>query len=86
MNDEPVDLTQLAVPLSGSNSRPESGCMSENFWVGHCIIKDSKLSRTDTLEITMNLHQSASDFPEELLNRRGYLSTLSVIHRSLPHR
>ncbi|KAL9956676.1 hypothetical protein ACROYT_G038193 [Oculina patagonica] len=83
LNEEPVGVTQLAVPSSaGSNSR----YMSENFWVGHCIIKHRKLSKTETLEITMDLHQSASDFPEALLNRSGYFSTLSVIHRSLPHR
>lgn len=86
MNEGPVDSTELAVSSSGSNTRHESSNVSENFWVGHCIIKNSKLSKTDTLEITMDLHQSASDFPEELLIGGGHLSTLSVIHRSLPHR
>ena len=86
LNEEPFEVTQSAVTTSGRNSRHESGCMSDSFWVGHCIIKHSKLSKTDTLEITMDLHQCASDFPEELLSGGGHLSTLSLIHRSLPHR
>lgn len=85
-SEEPFGITALAAPLSGRNSRHESSYVAENFWVGHCIINNRKLSREDNLEVTMDLHQSASDFPQKLLNGGGHLSTLSLIHRSLPHR
>lgn len=90
MNEESAGITQEADLSLGSNPRfrHESEYVPENFWVGHCIIKHvhSNLLKMDTLEVTMNLHQSASVFPEELLNGESHSSTLTVIHRSLPHR
>ena len=68
----------------------ESTCAFESFWVGHCIINHDhtkELSDKITLKVvTMDLHQSASVFPEELLNGAYHLSTLTVIDRPLPHR
>ncbi|KAJ7378386.1 helicase [Desmophyllum pertusum] len=89
LNEEELNVTQLAAPSClANNSRHESRSASPSFWVGHCVIKHvrTKLSNMDTLIVTMDLHQSASVFPEELLNGGGHQSTLSVIHRSLPHR
>ena len=82
---------QSAAPLSiGGKSRNESSSASANFWVGHCIINHDytkELSDKVSLKVvTMDLHQSASDFPEELLNGTDHRSTLTVIQRSLPHR
>ena len=80
-----------ATPSSArGKSRDESTCAFESFWVGHCIINrdyTKELSDKVTLKVvTMDLHQSASVFPEEMLSGADPLSTLTVIHRSLPHR
>ena len=80
-----------ATPSSArGKSRDESTCAFESFWVGHCIISHDytkELSHKVTLKVvTMDLHQSASAFPEELLNGAYHLSTLTVIDRPLPHR
>ena len=83
-------VTTSAAPYVRGKPRHESSCASESFWVGHCIINHDytkELPNKDTLKVvTMDLHQSASDFPVELLKGGEHLSTLTVIHRSLPHR
>ena len=83
--------TKSAAPSSVRGiSRHESTCAFESFWVGHCVINrdyTKELSDKVTLKVvTMDLHQSASVFPEEMLSGADPLSTLTVIHRSLPHR
>ena len=89
--EDQFSVTKSAAPSSiGGKPRHESGCASESFWVGHCIINHEytkELSDEVILKVvTMDLHQSASDFPDELLNGADHLGTLTVIHRSLPHR
>ncbi|XP_020604461.1 helicase with zinc finger domain 2-like isoform X3 [Orbicella faveolata] len=91
LNEDQFSVTKSASLSSiGGKPRHESSCASESFWVGHCIINQDyskELSDKVTLKVvTMDLHQSASDFPDELLNGADHLSTLTVIHRSLPHR
>ena len=91
MNEDQFSGTKSAAPSSvRGKSRHESTCAFESFWVGHCIINNvytKELSDKVTLKVvTMDLHQSASVFPEEMLNGADPLSTLTVIHRSLPHR
>ena len=91
LNEDQLSGTKSAAP-SSVRGKPghESTCVFESFWVGHCIINQDhtkELSDNVTLKVvTMDLHQSASVFPEELLNGADHLSTLTVIHRSLPHR
>lgn len=88
--DHQSSVTTSAATYVRGKPRHESSCASESFWVGHCIINQDytkELPNKDTLKVvTMDLHQSASDIPEELLNGGDHLSTLTVIHRSLPHR
>ena len=91
LKEDKFSVTKSAAPSSiGGKPRHESGGASESFWVGHCIINHDytkELSDEVTLKVvTMDFHQSASDFPDELLNGADHLSTLTVIHRSLPHR
>jgi len=88
LNEDQFSVTKSAVPTSVKGKRRhESSCASESFWVGHCIIKYTKeVPDKDTLKVIVELHQSASDFPEELLSGGGHLSTLTVLHRSVPHR
>lgn len=88
MNEDQISVTKPAVPTSvKSKHHHKSGCASESFWVGHCIIKSTKeLPEKDALKVTVDLHQSASDFPNELLGGGSHLSTLTVIHRLIPHR
>lgn len=88
MNEDQFSVTKPAVPTSvRSKRRHEFSCASESFWVGHCIIKYTKeVPDKDALKVTVDLHQSASDFPVELLSGGGHLSTLTVIHRLIPHR
>ena len=88
MNEDLFSVTKPAVSTSvRSKRRHESICASESFWVGHCIIRYTKeLPDKDALKVTLDLHQSASDFPDELLSGGGHLSTLTVIHRLIPHR
>ena len=91
MNEDQFSVTKSAAPSSfGGKRRHESSCASGSFWVGHCIINPDytkELSEKNPLKVvTMDLHQSASNFPDELLNGTDHLSTLTVIHRLLPHR
>ena len=91
MNEEQFSGTTSAAPSSvRRKSLHESTFAFESFWVGHCIINHDytkKLSDKVTLKVvTMDLHQSASVFPEEMLKGADHLSTLTVIHRPLPHR
>ena len=87
-NEDQFSVTKTAAFQSvRGKPRHDSSCATESFWVGHCIISPaSELLNTDTFKVKMDLHQSASDFPEELLSVGDHLSTLTIIHRSLPHR
>ena len=91
LNEDQFSGTKSAAPsLVRGKPRHESTCAFQSFWVGHCIINHDhtkELSDKVTLKVvTMDLHQSASVFPEQLLNGADHLSTLTVIHRPLPHR
>ena len=88
MNEDQFSVAKSAAsPCGKGKSRHESSCTSESFWVGHCIIKYTKeLPDKDTLKVTVDFHQSASVFPEKLLSGGDHLSTLTVIHRLIPHR
>lgn len=65
--------------------RGNSRVALSSIWVGHCVIRHVVMSNGPTRTVEMDLHQSASDFPKELLDR-NHPSTITVIHRSLPHR
>ena len=88
LNEDKFGVMKSAASLSVKGKlHHESVCASESFWVGHCIINSAKESPDKvTLKVTMNLHQSASDFPAELLSGVDHLSALTVIHRLIPHR
>jgi len=88
LNEDQFSVTKSAAsPSVKDKPHNESSSASESIWVGHCIIKCTKeLPDKDTLKVTMDLHQSSSDFPEELLSGDNQLSTLTVIHRLIPHR
>ena len=88
LNEDKFSVIKAAPSLSVKGKpRHESVCASESFWVGHCIINSAKESPDKvTLKVTMNLHQSASDFPVELLSGVDHRTTLTVIHRLIPHR
>ena len=67
-------------------SRGKSCDDSDNLWVGHCIVKRvEELKDLNSLEITMVLHQSSSNFPEGL-ETKDHPNVLTLIHRSLMHR
>ena len=91
MNEDQFSGTG-SIPPSSVRGKPhhEPTCASESFWVGHCIINHDytkELSDKVTSKVaTMDLHHSASVFPEEMLNGAEHLSALTVIHRPLPHR
>lgn len=86
-NEGQFTTTQLEATSSlKCNTGQESRSVLSSFWVGHCVIRDVRLfPNKDILLVTIDLHQSASDFPRELLNG-GQLSTLTVIHRPPLHR
>ena len=92
LNEDQFVGTKSVAPSSvRGNPRHESTCAFESFWVGHCIIshyytKELSADKVTLKVVTMDLHQSASAFPEELLDGADQPSTLTVIHRSLPHR
>jgi len=89
LNENQFSVTKKSAssPSVRGTPRHDSSCASESFWVGHCIINHaSEVSNTGTLKVKMDLHQSASDFPEELLSVGDHPSTLTIIHRSIPHR
>ena len=71
-----------------NNSRGKSCDDSDSFWVGHCIVKRAQvqeLEDSNSSEVTMDLHQSSSNFPEEL-ETKDHQHVLTLIHRSLIHR
>ena len=86
-NEGQFSTTQLEATSSlKTDSGQESKSVLSSFWVGHCVIREVKLSlNKDTVLVTIELHHSASEFPTELLNG-GQLSILTVIHRPPLHR
>lgn len=69
-----------------NSSRGKSCDDSDSIWVGHCIVKRVQVQELkDSLEVTMDLHQSSSNFPEEL-ETKDHPNVLTLIHRSLIHR
>ena len=57
-----------------------------DFWVGHYIIKEVNHEKEKTIEVKMDLHQTASIMPEQLTNGNRHRCTLELIHRTLPQR
>ena len=85
LEEQLSDLMAAGTSSLEGNLTEETHEVSPNVWVGHCVIRRAELSKENTLLIEMNFHQSASKFPEELLSD-GQLSTLTIVHRSLPKR
>lgn len=79
--EQPGWTTANTTPSLRGNSR----VALSSIWVGHCVIRHVAMSNGPTGTVEMDLHQSASNFPKELLDS-NHPSTITVIHRSLPHR
>ncbi|PFX31900.1 putative helicase with zinc finger domain, partial [Stylophora pistillata] len=83
---------QLCNPVAAEWPSLENNLSEETYkaplvghWVVHCVIRRAAFSKENTLLVVeMDFHQSASKFPDELLNG-GQLSTVTIIHRSLPN-
>ncbi|XP_022809791.1 uncharacterized protein LOC111346790 [Stylophora pistillata] len=81
-NEGQLTMTQL----KGTPSFESFRSPSSSLWVGHCIVREVKLTQDkEMVSVRINLRQSASEFPKELVNG-GSLSTLTVIHRPPIHR
>lgn len=85
LEEQPRDPLAAGTSSLEGNSPQATHEVSSNVWVGHCVIRRAELLKENTLLVEMNFHQSASKFPEDLLSG-GQLSTLNIIHRSLPKR
>lgn len=85
-NEGQLAMKQLkGTPSLESNS---SGSSRSSIWVGHCIVGEAKLNEESKIvSVRINLCQSASEFPKELLiGGIQRLSTLTIIHRPPIHR